>query len=71
LKEFVIKEYALNDERLKQLTHFSKDYLDDLLERIREIRTSKCRYNHIYAECNADYDMESGWIKLFFKMCKR
>lgn len=58
MKEFVIKEYAFNDERLKQLTHFSKDYFDDLLERIREIRISKRRYNHIYAECNAEIGLD-------------
>ena len=38
LKEFIIKGYALDDERLKQGKHFGKDYFDDLLERIREIR---------------------------------
>ena len=44
LKEFIIKGYALDDERLKQGKHFGKDYFDDLLERIREIRTSERRY---------------------------
>ena len=72
LKEFIIKGYALDDERLKQGKHFGKDYFDDLLERIREIRTSERRYyqkiTDIYAECSADYDPKSDWTKLFFKM---
>lgn len=55
LKEFIIKGYVLDDERLKQGKHFGKDYFDDLLERIREIRTSERRYyqkiTDIYAEC--------------------
>lgn len=72
LKEFIIKGYALDDERLKQGKHFGKDYFDDLLERIREIRTSERRYyqkiTDIYAECSADYDAKSESTKLFFKM---
>ena len=72
LKEFIIKGYALDDERLKQGKHFGKDYFDDLLERIREIRTSERRYyqkiTDIYAECSADYDATSESTKSFFKM---
>lgn len=72
LKEYIIKGYVLDDERLKQGRHFGKDYFDDLLERIREIRTSKRRYyqkiTDIYAECSADYDAKSENTKLFFKM---
>ncbi len=72
LKEFIIKGYVLDDERLKQGKHFGKDYFDDLLERIREIRTSERRYyqkiTDIYAECSADYDAKSKSTKLFFKM---
>lgn len=72
LKEFIIKGYLLDDERLKQGKHFGKDYFDDLLERIREIRTSERRYyqkiTDIYAECSADYDAKSESTKLFFKM---
>ena len=72
LKEFIIKGYALDDERLKQGKHFGRDYFDDLLERIREIRTSERRYyqkiTDIYAECSADYDAKSENTKLFFKM---
>ena len=72
LKEFIIKGYVLDDERLKQGKHFGKDYFDDLLERIREIRTSERRYyqkiTDIYAECSADYDAKSESTNLFFKM---
>lgn len=62
----------MDDERLKQGRHFGKDYFDDLLERIREIRTSERRYyqkiTDIYAECSSDYDAKSDSTKLFFKM---
>ena len=72
LKEFIIKGYVLDDERLKQGQHFGRDYFDDLLERIREIRTSERRYyqkiTDIYAECSADYDAKSESTKSFFKM---
>ena len=66
------KGFVLDDERLKQGSHFGKDYFDDLLERIREIRTSERRYyqkiTDVYAECSADYDPKSETTKLFFKM---
>lgn len=72
LKEFIIKGFVLDDERLKQGSRFGKDYFDDLLERIREIRTSERRYyqkiTDVYAECSADYDPKSETTKLFFKM---
>ena len=72
LKELIIKGFVLDDERLKQGKHFGKDYFDDLLERIREIRTSERRYyqkiTDVYAECSADYDAKSETTKLFFKM---
>ena len=72
LKEFIIKGYVLDDERLKQGKHFGKDYFDDLLERIREIRSSERRYyqkiTDIYAECSADYDAKSESTKSFFNM---
>lgn len=72
LKEMIIKGFVLDDERLKQGKHFGKDYFDDLLERIREIRTSERRYyqkiTDVYAECSADYDAKAETTKLFFKM---
>ena len=72
LKEMIIKGFVLDDERLKQGKHFGKDYFDDLLERIREIRASERRYyqkiTDVYAECSADYDPKSETTQLFFKM---
>ena len=72
LKDYIIKGFVLDDERLKQGKHFGQDYFDDLLERIREIRTSERRYyqkiTDVYAECSADYDPKSETTKLFFKM---
>lgn len=72
LKELIIKGFVLDDERLKQGKNFGKDYFDDLLERIREIRTSERRYyqkiTDVYAECSADYDAKAETTKLFFKM---
>ncbi len=72
LKEMIIKGFVLDDERLKQGKHFGKDYFDDLLERIREIRASERRYyqkiTDVYAECSADYDPKSETTLLFFKM---
>ena len=72
LKELIIKGFVLDDERLKQGKHFGKDYFDDLLERIMEIRTSERRYyqkiTDVYAECSADYDAKAETTKLFFKM---
>ena len=71
LKEMIIKGFVLDDERLKQGKHFGKDYFDDLLDRIREIRLSERRYyqkiTDIYSECSADYDKDSETTKLFFK----
>jgi hypothetical protein len=69
LKEFVIKGFVLDDERLKQGKHFGKDYFDDLLERIREIRASERRFyqkiTDIYA-LSVDYKKESDTTKDFF-----
>ena len=72
LKELIVKGFVLDDERLKQGKHFGKDYFDDLLERIREIRTSERRYyqkiTDVYAECSADYDAKAETTRQFFKM---
>ncbi|HNL75772.1 MAG TPA: virulence RhuM family protein, partial [Leptospiraceae bacterium] len=69
LKEFIIKGFVLDDERLKQGKHFGKDYFDELLERIREIRASERRFyqkiTDIYA-LSADYDKNSPTTKDFF-----
>jgi hypothetical protein len=69
LKEFIIKGFVLDDERLKQGKSFGKDYFDELLERIREIRASERRFyqkiTDIYA-LSADYDKNSPVTKDFF-----
>ena len=69
LKEFIIKGFVLDDERLKQGKHFGKDYFEDLLERIREIRASERRFyqkiTDIYA-LSANYDKNSETTKDFF-----
>lgn len=71
LKEFIIKGFALDDERLKGKDVLGADYFDELLERIREIRTSERRYyqkiTDIYAECSSDYDPQSEITKTFYK----
>ena len=72
LKEFMIKGFVLDDERLKQGgTLFGKDYFDDLLERIREIRASERRFyqkiTDIYAQCSIDYNPQSEITHTFYK----
>lgn len=69
LKEFIIKGFVLDDERLKQGKHFGKDYFDELLERIREIRASERRFyqkiTDIYA-LSIDYDKTDRLTQDFF-----
>lgn len=69
LKEFLIKGFVLDDERLKQGRSFGKDYFDELLERIREIRASERRFyqkiTDIFA-LSADYDKKSPQTQDFF-----
>jgi len=71
LKEFIIKGFVLDDERLKQGKKFGKDYFDELLERIREIRASERRFyqkiTDIYAQCSLDYDPRSETTQTFYK----
>jgi hypothetical protein len=69
LKEFIIKGFVMDDERLKQGKNFGKDYFDELLERIREIRASERRFyqkiTDIYA-LSIDYNKDSETTKDFF-----
>jgi hypothetical protein len=69
LHEYIIKGFAMDDERLKQIKHFGKDYFDEMLERIREIRLSERRVyqkiTDIYA-LSADYDSQADITKHFF-----
>ena len=73
LKEYMIKGFAMDDERLKQgQTLFGKDYFRELLERVRSIRASERRIwqqvTDIYAECSIDYDREAPTTQDFYAM---
>ncbi|HLA86294.1 MAG TPA: virulence RhuM family protein [Thermoguttaceae bacterium] len=71
LREFVVKGFVLDDERLKLNKRFGKDYFDELLERIREIRASERRFylkiTDIYEQCSIDYDPRAEVTQTFFK----
>lgn len=71
LKEYIIKGYVMDDERLKGKNPFGADYFEELLDRIREIRLSERRYyqkiTDIYAECSSDYDPKSDITRTFYK----
>jgi hypothetical protein len=76
LKEFIIKGFVLDDKRLKQGGQvFGKDYFDELLERIREIRASERRFyqkiTDIYAQCSIDYDLKSDLTLNFYKTVQK
>lgn len=71
LKEYIIKGYVMNDDRLKEPEYyFGKDYFEEQLERIRDIRSSERRFyqkiTDIYSKCSADYDVNSQITKEFF-----
>ncbi|MCD4743831.1 MAG: virulence RhuM family protein [Desulfobacteraceae bacterium] len=69
LHEYIVKGFAMDDERLKQIKHFGVDYFDEMLERVREIRLSERRLyqkiTDIYA-LSADYDNKADITKHFF-----
>ena len=71
LKEFIIKGFVMDDERLKQGQSFGKDYFDELLERIRSIRASERRFyqkiTDIYKEASIDYDAQSPTTRAFYQ----
>lgn len=72
LKEFIIKGFVIDDQRLKHgQTAFGKDYFKELLQRIRSIRTSERRIyqqiTDIFAECSIDYDKNSDITKNFYE----
>jgi hypothetical protein len=71
LKEYIIKGFVLDDERLKNGKQFGKDYFAELLERIREIRASERRFyqkiTDIYSQCSIDYDAKAEITQTFFK----
>ena len=70
LKEYITKGFVLNDDMLKNGKPFGKDYFDELLERIREIRASERRaYQKIadvFEQCSYDYDKNSETTKAFY-----
>ena len=70
LKEFIIKGFVLDDERLKNWSKFGKDYFQELLEKVRSIRASERRIyqkiTDIFAECAIDYDPNSQITKDFY-----
>ncbi|MFI3165531.1 MAG: virulence RhuM family protein [Bacillota bacterium] len=73
LKEYMIKGFAMDDDRLKQgKTAFGKDYFKELLERVRSIRASERRIwlqiTDIFAECSLDYDRKAEVTKEFYSM---
>lgn len=70
LSEYTVKGFALNDDLLKNGKQFGKDYFEELLERIREIRASERRFyqklTDIFAQCSFDYDKDSIEAKSFY-----
>ena len=70
IKEYIIKGFAMDDERLKNGSFFGKDYFKELLERVRSIRASERRVyqqiTDIFAECSIDYDRKSETTRLFY-----
>ena len=70
IREYIIKGFAMDDERLKNGRYFGKDYFRELLERVRSIRASERRIyqqiTDIFAECSIDYDPKSETTKLFY-----
>ena len=71
LKEYIIKGFTMDDERLKNPSRiFGQDYFEEQLARIRDIRSSERRFyqkiTDIYAQCSADYNKEAEETKCFF-----
>lgn len=70
LKEYIIKGFAMDDDRMKNGQYFGKDYFRELLERVRSIRASERRIyqqiTDIFAECSIDYDKNSQTTKDFY-----
>lgn len=70
LKEYIVKGFVLNDDMLKNGAPFGKDYFDELLVRIRDIRASERRVyqkiTDIFQECTYDYDRNSEMARNFY-----
>jgi hypothetical protein len=71
LREYLVKGFVLDDNRLKQGKRIGKDYFDELLERIRSIRASERRFylkiTDIYEQCSIDYNRNAEITQTFFK----
>lgn len=71
LREYIVKGFAMDDERLRNPDYFlGKDYFDEMLERIRDIRASERRFyqkiTDIYAQCSVDYNQNAEITRNFF-----
>ncbi|PCK05870.1 MAG: cell filamentation protein Fic [Alteromonadaceae bacterium] len=70
IKEYILKGFAMDDERLKNGRFFGKDYFRELLERVRSIRASERRIyqqiTDIFAECSIDYTPKSDTTRQFY-----
>lgn len=70
LKEYIVKGFVLNDDMLKNGAPFGKDYFDELLVRIRDIRASERRFyqkiTDIFQQCSFDYDKNSDTARIFY-----
>ena len=71
LKEYIVKGFAMDDQRLKDGNNLGIDYFQELLERIRDIRASERRFyqkiTDIFAQCSVDYDASHPFSQEFFK----
>lgn len=70
LREYIVKGFTMDDERLKSGATLGVDYFDELLERIRDIRASERRFyqkiTDIYAQCSVDYDPFAEITQVFY-----
>ena len=74
LREYIIKGFAINDDMLKNGRPFGDDYFEELLDRIRDIRTSERRFwqkiTDLFSEVSYDYDPNSRTARDFFASCQ-
>ena len=72
LREFIVKGFVLNDQMLKNGRSFGKDYFDELLEKIREIRASERRayqkITDVFQECSSDYQSKAEETQIFYQI---
>lgn len=72
LREFIVKGFVLNDQMLKNGRAFGKDYFDELLEKIREIRASERRayqkITDVFEQCSSDYRSKAEETHLFYQI---